>query len=336
MITALLILLSIGIAIVIYLLITKRSPTDTSTLEWIKSTQQEVRSLQQTLIELTRSSNQQLSANMREQTRDIHERLSKASEIIGELKREAGAFSEISRSMKELDAFLKSPKLRGGLGERVLADLIGQVFPKQHFFLQHRFKNGSIVDAAIQTDAGILPIDSKFPMENFQKMIKGETQAERDFAKKEFVRDVKKHIDTIATKYILPEEGTMDFAMMYVPSETVYYEIAADDALLEYARHKRIYPVSPTTLYAHLQTILLSFEGKKIESKTRDVFAMLRGLQKSFEKFERSYEVLGKHLTNAHNSLSTTSLHLGEIGKGIRDMRHLEIADSSDETKELT
>src|SRR4029078_345177 len=120
-------------------------------------------------------------------------------------------------------------------------------------------------DAAIQTDAGILPIDAKFPMENFQKLSKAKTDEEVKLYRKEFSKDVKKHIDAIAKKYILPDEGTMDFALMYVPSESVFYEVVNTDDILEYARQKRVYVVSPSTLYAHLQTILLSFEGKKIE-----------------------------------------------------------------------
>src|SRR5579863_10427021 len=103
-------------------------------------------------------------------------------------------------------------------------------------------------------------------MENFQKMMKAKEKEERETIRKEFTRDIKKHIDTIAKKYILPDEGTMDFALMYVPSESVFYEIVLMDDLVEYARKERVYIVSPTTLYAHLQTILLSFEGRKIET----------------------------------------------------------------------
>src|SRR3990172_5085359 len=127
--------------------------------------------------------------------------------------------------------------------------------------------NDRLDHAAIETDAGILPIDSKFPMENCQKMVKAENKTEKDSFKKEFIRDVKKHIDDISKKYILPEEGTMDFCLMYIPSEPVYYEVADNPEVLDYARRKRVYAVSPTTLYAHLQVILLSFEGKKIESR---------------------------------------------------------------------
>jgi DNA recombination protein RmuC len=136
-------------------------------------------------------------------------------------------------------------------------------------------------------------------MENFQRMNKHQTDTgEYAALQKEFIRDVKKHIDAISKKYILPSEGTMDFALMYVPSESVYYELANLTDLMDYARKSRVYIVSPTTLYAHLQTILLSFEGK-IESRSKEVFQLLRALQIDYEKVDDNLAVLGKHLNNA-------------------------------------
>jgi DNA recombination protein RmuC len=225
--------------------------------------------------------------------------------------------------MKELQDFLKSPKLRGNIGEEVLKDLISQMFPKNSFHLQYMFKSGDRVDAAIQTDAGILPIDSKFPMENFQKMAKAD-ENEREGFKKEFSRDIKKHIDTIANKYILPEEGTMDFALMYVPSESVYYEVISIQELMSYAKKNRVYLVSPTTLYAHLQTILLSFEGKRIESKTREVFKLLRGLQIDYEKLNENMMVLGKHLSNATTQFTNVSSGFTQLGNKLHTTRQIE------------
>lgn len=324
LITILLILLLVGVGAIIYLqLQLGKSGEDKIMLEWLKTTQRDLQNLQQSLNDTSNRSTREISETLRLQTQDIHERLTKASDVIGELKREAGAFSEVSRSMKELQDFLKSPKLRGNIGEQVLNDLVGQIFPKGSFFLQHRFRSGSIVDVALKTDAGILPIDSKFPMEQYEAYIKGETKALREAAKKEFIRDIKKHIDDIATKYILPEEGTMDFALMYLPSESVYYEVAQENSLMEYARSKRVYPVSPTTLYAHLQTILLSFEGKKIEAKTQQVFAHLRGIEQSFEKFNTNFAVLGKHISNAHSAFSTSASSLSVLERSVATARSL-------------
>src|SRR5579863_5884929 len=151
-------------------------------------------------------------------------------------------------------------------------------------------------------------------MENFQKMMKAKEKEERETIRKEFIRDVKKHIDAIAKKYILPDEGTMDFALMYVPSESVFYELVSIDDINEYARHQRVYVVSPSTLYAHLQTILLSFEGKKIESRTKEVFALLRALQIDYGKVNESLDVLGKHLNNASGQYTNVIKGFAALG----------------------
>ncbi|MDP2721011.1 MAG: DNA recombination protein RmuC, partial [bacterium] len=130
----------------------------------------------------------------------INERLDNAARVIAGVGKEVGQMSEIGRSMKDLQDFLRSPKLRGNIGEQVLRELLGQFLPKESFHLQFRFRTGDIVDAAIKTESGIIPIDSKFPMENFKNMMKAESEAEKKVYEKEFGRDVKKHIDDIAKK----------------------------------------------------------------------------------------------------------------------------------------
>jgi DNA recombination protein RmuC len=278
-------------------------------------------------------SNKNVADSITASTRDIHERLTRASEVIGELKREAGAFTEVSRSMKELHEFLRSPKLRGNIGEAVLKDLISQMFPKNSFHLQYAFKSGEKVDAAIRTDAGILPIDSKFPMENFQKMAAAEDAKEVAALRRTFLRDIKKHIDDISRKYILPEEDTLDFALMYIPSESVYYEIMNETELSDYSRSRRVYPVSPTTMYASLQTILLSYEGKKIEKKAKEVFKMLRAIEKDYSKSSATLTTLGSHLTNAYNKFSDVTTTFNSLGQKLSSTRELSAA--LEEEKEL-
>jgi DNA recombination protein RmuC len=189
------------------------------------------------------------------------------------------------------------------------------MFPKNSFFLQHSFKSGDKVDAAIRTDAGFLPIDAKFPAENFQRMIAAENEGEKEAAKKEFIKDVKKHITDIAKKYILPEEGTMDFALMYIPSEPIYYEVVNLTELTESARQNRVYPVSPNTLYANLQVILLSFQGKEIEKRTRQVFTLLRAIQKDYTKLSDDLSVLNRHITNSYNQMANVNSGFALMGQ---------------------
>ena len=305
----------INIITVIYLLNKKSlsSKEDSTLLEWIKSMQTNMN-----------SNSLNMTKILQENSKQLNERLDRTALVIGDVTREIGKMSEIGHSMQEIQDFLKSPKLRCNLGEQVLNDLITQIFPKNTFNLQYSFKTGDKVDAVIKTDAGILPIDAKFPMENFQKMTKAKNKEDLEIYRKDFIRDIKKHIETISKKYILPDEGTMDFALMYVPSENVFYEIVNEDEILEYAKTKRVYVVSPSTLYAHLQTILLSFEGKKIESKAKEIFKLLRSMQTDYSKTNEAMDVLSKHITNASNQMANVNKTFSQIGQKLNSTKYLE------------
>ena len=331
MITVLLVLTVIlvaGFGLLFYFLNNKLSKlnqkeTDTTLLEWLRTMQQSLETTNKTLNESMQSNSSSMVRTLQENSKQLNERLDKAAEVIRDVGKEVGQMSEIGRNMRELQDFLKSPKLRGNIGEQVLKDLITQIFPKKSFFLQYEFASGEKVDAAIQTDAGILPIDAKFPMENFQKLAKAKTEEEIKLLRKDFTRDIKKHIDAIAKKYILPNEGTMDFALMYVPSESVFYEIVLMDELVEYARQHRVFIVSPTTLYAHLQAILLSYEGRKIEEQSKEIIKLLRGLQIDYEKVNDSLDVLGKHLGNASNQYINVNKNFLGLGQKLSTIKQL-------------
>lgn len=266
---------------------------------------------------------------IREQTRILNERLDNAARVIAAVQKNIGEFSEIGRGMKDLQEYLQSPKLRGNIGEEVMGDILAQLFPKQLFALQHGFKSGYRVDAIIKTSAGILPIDSKFPLENFQKLLKAETKEAQHLARRDFARDVKGHIETIAKKYILPDEGTLDFAMMYVPSESVYYELVQEMDVMNHSKKYRVYPVSPTTLYAHLQTILVSFAGKQLESRAKELFKLLRGMNGDFEKIEGNLSILGKHLSNAYNQMGEVTRGFSIFGQKLKSSQMLEEAPTT-------
>lgn len=302
----------------------KEPKSDESLLEWLKVMQKTVDATNKAVNESLRTSSTSMIKTLQENSKQLNERLDKAASVIGGVQKEVGEMSEIGRNMRELQEFLKSPKLRGNIGEQVLKDLITQMFPKNSFNLQYEFRSGDKVDAAIKTDAGILPIDSKFPMENFQRMMKAADKAGKESFEKEFVRDVKKHIDAIAKKYILPEEGTMDFALMYVPSESVYYELADMTAVLDYARRSRVYMVSPNTLYTHLQTILLSFEGRKLEQTSKEVMKLLRALKIDYGKVEENMGVLGKHINNASSQFANVTTGFVHLGQKINSVDRLE------------
>jgi DNA recombination protein RmuC len=338
--TALFLLIPIilGFSVVIFLMNKKLSDlktqqADTTLLEWLKSMQTSLDNTNTTMQQAMRTNSSAVVQTLQENTKQLNQRLDTAASVIRDVGREVGQMSEIGRSMKELQQFLKSPKMRGNIGEEILKDLIGQMFPKNSFHLQYQFKSGEKVDAAIQTDGGILPIDSKFPLENFQRIMAAETDEEKVPFRREFLRDVKKHIDAIAKKYILPAEGTMDFALMYIPSESVYYELCNEVEILDYARRARVYLVSPSTLYAHLQTILLSFEGKKIETKSKEVFKLLRSMRVDYDKIDESLGVLGKHLNNASSQFGQVTTTISQLG---RKLESTKLFEEVEETPKLT
>lgn len=306
---------------------------DTALIEWLKSMQVSIETTNKTLNEAMRGNTTDMSRLLQANTKQLNERLDTAARVIGDLKQNLGEMSEVGKGIRSLQEFLQSPKLRGNIGEQVLQDMIGQSFPKNSFHLQYAFKSGMKVDAVLKTDAGLLCVDSKFPMENFSKMHKGETEALRSVAKKDFIADVRKHVSDISKKYILPEEGTMDFALMYIPSEGVYYEMANMEELMDYARRLRVYPVSPNTLYAHLQVLLLSFQGKDLEQKSRHVFQLLRAIQKDYGKIEENLGVLGKHINNAYNSMSTVSGSFSLLGQKLSQTQTL--GDDAETSKHL-
>jgi DNA recombination protein RmuC len=316
----------VGFILLFYFLNKKLSQNkpDAALLEWLKNMQSTIS-----------NSSTETVRTLQENTKQLNERLDTAARVIRDVEKEVGQMSEIGRNMRELQDFLKSPKLRGNIGEQVLKDLIAQMFPKSSFHLQYEFKSGEKVDAAIQTDAGILPIDSKFPMENYQKMVKATEKAEREMFEKEFIRDVRKHIDAISKKYILPAEGTMDFALMYIPSESVYYEVVNQTDVIDYARKARVYMVSPSTLYAHLQTILLSFEGKKIESKSRELFTLLRSMQIDYEKIEENMSTLGKHINNAYSQFGNVLSGFSSLGQKLNATKTLESKQKAIDKEEV-
>lgn len=312
--TIIALILILGFSLILFVQIRKpKNTSETALVEWLKTMQNSLDSTSLNVVKTLQINSQQLN-----------DRLDKAAVAIRDVNKGIGEMSEIGRSMKDLQDLLKNPKLRGNIGEQVLKDLIAQMFPKSSFFLQYQFKTGDRVDAAIQTDAGILPIDSKFPIENFKKMMKSENEKDRELFQRELIKDVKKHIDDISSKYILPEEGTMDFCLMYIPSENVFYQLAQISEIEDYARKRRVYPVSPNSLYIHLQTILLSFEGKKIESKSKEVFALLRALKVDYQKVNDGLSILGRHITNASSQFTNVSSSFEKIGSKLDTTKSLE------------
>lgn len=238
---------------------------------------------------------------------------------LGELGKATEEIKELGRNVNSLEELLRAPKLRGGLGEFLLEELLRQALPHDSFELQYRFRNGQAVDAVIRTADGLVPIDSKFPLENFRKMAAAEDDADIRTARKAFAQDVRKHVDAIAAKYILPDEGTFPFALMYIPAENIYYEIVIKDEFSDstgvhaYALERHVVPVSPNSFFAYLQVIALGLKGLRVGERAREIMDMLGRLQGDVDKVRTAFEVLGTHLENARKKYEETEKHLTAV-----------------------
>ncbi len=362
--TTILILLAAVVLILLWLVLQSQKKTADPSLGLM---QQEVQSLRGQLTEAMLknqdSVNQQLgqinlqvntqlgqvAQQLQKSTGDLNTRLDNAARVVQDVSKGLGSLSEatqkvfdVGKDIASLQEILRSPKLRGGLGELFLGDLLAQIFPPAHYTLQHRFKSGEAVDAVIRVGQSLVPVDAKFPLENFKRVVETATEEERKTAKKKFIADVKKHIDAIAGKYILPDEGTFDFALMYIPAENVYYELIikdevvdTDKALLNYAFAKRVIPVSPNSFYAYLQTILLGLKGLHIEAQAQDILKDLARLSGDFRKFQDEFELVGKHLTNTKMRYDEADKRLEKFGDKLQSLSGAGPAERIEETKKL-
>ena len=254
-----------------------------------------------------------VNENLTRTQKNINDQLSSTGTIVGEIQKKLGSLEETTKNIQEigkdissLQDILQAPKLRGNLGEYLLEELLKQIFPGKNYAMQHRFKNGTQVDAVIKLGEGIVPVDSKFPLESFQRMLAAESDEERGRFRKEFTRSVKARIDEIAQKYINPAEGTFDFAMMYIPAENVFYEVIINDSLtnreyeiFNYAIGKHVIPVSPNSFYAYLMALVYGLKGFRIEQQAKTIMGELSKVQSAFAAFYGNFTLLGGHLDKA-------------------------------------
>jgi DNA recombination protein RmuC len=204
--------------------------------------------------------------------------------------------------------------------------MLAQMFPQDHYALQYQFSTGDRVDAVVRIGDRLVPVDAKFPLENFQRLLQETDEGARRQARRAFVRDVKARTDEIAKRYILPDEGTFDFALMYIPAENVYFEAITRDESSEedppgvYAASRRVIPVSPNSLYAYLRVIVLGLRGLQIERSAQDIQERLTRLGGDLDKFRESFDVIGRHLTNARNKYDEAGAALNRVEAKLEGM----------------
>jgi DNA recombination protein RmuC len=274
-----------------------------------------------------------------EAQREVARRLQSSTDALVQMSQKIGEVQKTSQDLSQaaqtLQSVLGGAKTRGTLGEVTLERLLEDALPRTAYEMQYRFAStGAVVDAIVRGGERLLPVDSKFPLEAYRRLA-----AEGDAARREFSVAVRKHADSIAEKYILPDEHTLDYALMFVPSEGVYYELLLTEdskygLLDEYCRSKRVFPVSPNTFYACLSAIAVSLQGQKIEENARHLLANLAGLKKQMDSFGEVYEKLGTHLRHAQQSYEDADTRLSRARNSVEQMSQGALPESTSKTLE--
>jgi DNA recombination protein RmuC len=256
-------------------------------------------------------------------------------EQLGKLDGTAAQMLARANDLARLEQALRPPKARGGVGEILLGNLLRDSLPPDAYRLQHTFRTGERVDAVIKVDK-LVPVDAKFPLDNFERLAAAGDEGERTLHERAFVRDVKGHVDAVASKYILPGENTYDFALMYLPAESVYYELVCGTGdVYGYALGKRVFPVSPTTLHAYLLVITLGLKGLQIEQHAQEVMAYCGQLARDFERFRGDFDVVGKHISNAQSKYGEADRRLERLGARLERATDWQDAVEPAEAREL-
>ena len=246
--------------------------------------------------------------------------LNKITENLTLLKTSSEQILETGKDIKSLEDLLKPPKLRGEISEVFLEQTLSQVLSAAMYKTQYKFLNGNIVDAVLKlNDDKLLCIDAKFPLNSIKDILSASGVSEQE-SLSPFIRDVRKHIDEISKKYIQPDEGTLDCALMYIPAENIYYEIILkDEKIAKYARERHVIPVSPASLYLYLSVIFLGLKGAEIEKNSKQVLEQIGFLKINLENFLIEYDKLGTHVTNAKTKYDSLRQQIADITNKFRN-----------------
>jgi DNA recombination protein RmuC len=254
----------------------------------------------------------------------VSDQLQASTTMLGTIRQQLGevqqAGHELSDAARQIESVLGGAKTRGTLGEAALDRLLADALPQASYQIQYRFSTGEAVDAVVRLGDKLLPIDSKFPLDDYRRLVEAGEEARKGFA-----QAVRAHADSVARKYIVPSENTLDIALMFVPSEGVYYELLRSTdpkgtPLDEYCRLKGVVAVSPSTLFSHLRIIFLGLRGMQIEENAKRLLASLTGLKKQLDNFGEVYAKLGTHLRNAQQNYNDADRRLERARDALEEM----------------
>ena len=300
--------------------------------------------LQQQLQQLTQSVDSKLGESRKEMTESVRHQFSQSQQLLKEISEQMNKslvdvtreqtktneqtkqFMTIAEQLANLEKVLKHQKQRGNLGEASLELILNNILPPGAYKMQHRFKDNQVVDAVIVTKEGIIPVDAKFSLDNYNRVTMAIDDKQREELEKDFKNDLKKRIDETA-KYIRPEEGTLPFAFMFIPAEGIYYDLLVNEVgaikvntrnLIDYAyNEKKVIIVSPTTFAAYLQSVLYGFKAFKIEETAKDIIKRVNELGKHLLAYENFMGKVGNSLDTTVNHYNAAYKELGKIDKDV-------------------
>jgi len=300
--------------------------------------------LQQQLEQLRQTMDQRMSESNKAMQEGAHTQFKESKELIQAINKEVNeqlrsvvkGVTEVSESSKQvftvaeqlqnLEKVLTHQKQRGNLGEASLQLALENILPAGAFKLQHQFSNGDVVDAVVETRDGLIPVDAKFSLDNYRRLVDATDEHEQEALEKEFKNDLKKRIDETA-KYIQPKEGTLPFAFMFIPAEAIYYDLLVNEvgsvkvntrSLIDYAyKDKNVIIVSPTTFAAYLQSVLYGFRAFKVEEGAKEIQRNVEKLTRHLQAYNQYFEKLGTTLGTTVNHYNTASKELGKIDKDV-------------------
>ena len=337
--TILLIIIAVGMVVAIFLLLQNKNKKEPE-----KKDDGSLLMLHQQINQIALAVDSKLS----ESNKNVQEQFKHSADIVKNVTEKLTRLDETNRQvvgfadqLKSLQDILKNPKQRGILGEYYLETVLKNVLPPGSFQMQYGFSNGEIVDAVVFVDKRIIPIDSKFSLENYNRMLQTNDPAEKKRLETAFVNDLKLRIDE-TSKYVRPEEKTMDFAFMFIPSEAVYYDLLINkvgviteetDNLIYYAGKKKVVVVSPTSFLAYLQTVLQGLRNQKISEQAQSIIKEVERLGKHLFVFGEHFNRMGQHLDTTVSSFNKARMEFGKIDKDVIKLTGGESRIEIDETR---
>lgn len=320
--------LNLALVAFVYFLIKKLKPEEKKEGEdkSFLMLQNQISELNKTLDFKIGESSKVMSDSVKTQFSESQKLIRDITEKITEVKETNKQVFNIAEQLQSLERVLKNQKQRGSLGEAGLDLILNNILPPGAYQMQYSFKDGDIVDAIIHTKEGIIPVDAKFSLDNYNRIVNEEDENQKIILEKEFKNDLKKRIDETA-KYIKPKEGTLPFALMYIPAEAIYYDLLVNEvgsikvntkSLIEYAyRDRKVIIVSPTTFVAYLSTILQGFKAFQIEESSKQIMKNVEKLKSHLQSYDLYHTKLGNSLETTVNHFNTSRKELAKVDKDI-------------------